>query len=446
MPFATRLRQALFKRFREFDEEAVFLDINSIEGGANFPECLRQAIDAAAVFLVVVHPNWVDARKDGLRRLDDPTDFVRREIQQALGRLHDAGRPLVVIPIFCDGGTLPHPDKAGDFPDSLRLLLDANGFNYSWEQLDKFEIDDLERTIRKRLELPDTFTRPHADADSLPYLCDRDNQHLEFCSVVDTHMKGPCRHRPLLCVIHGPADEAHWELVRRLSRLTLHECLPAEMTREMVDPRPLPWNVPLANAESFKQYFREALVQRLELARMNPVKDELIVEGLRRLRLKVVVVEQSLHAQDLRDATCSHMTRQLEYWSDFPPLPENTLLLSFACLKYSEEPPSLVERILPIFGRRRLRQWTKWIDEFENKAAELSGKVTCKVLTKLPRLCLSDLETWGKLPQVAEYGQQKKLRSLPLTQDKLRRIFGERDELPMDVVGTKLRDLLDGVN
>jgi hypothetical protein len=129
-----------------FGEDAVFRDASSIAPGAVFPERIRRALDVAQVALVVVGPGWLRATADpsdihSPRRLDDPADWVRIEIETLLGR----GDGVSVIPVLLGGATVPKPtdlpaalaalpSRTGvklppfpDFADSLRQLVEAVG-------------------------------------------------------------------------------------------------------------------------------------------------------------------------------------------------------------------------------------------------------------------------------------------------------------------------------
>lgn len=92
----------------------VFLDVDSIAGGELFPRRLEEALRASVVVLVVIGPRWLTAADDhGLRRLDNPADFVRREIELAL----DSG--ATVLPLLVHGAAQP---AAHDLPPSLQPL------------------------------------------------------------------------------------------------------------------------------------------------------------------------------------------------------------------------------------------------------------------------------------------------------------------------------------
>ena len=93
-----------------FGDERVFRD-HEIAAGENFVEAIRRSVESATVVLVVVGRHWLDARDAaGRRRLDDPGDFVRLEIELAL-----AAR-AAVVPVLVEGATMPSAD---DLPPSL---------------------------------------------------------------------------------------------------------------------------------------------------------------------------------------------------------------------------------------------------------------------------------------------------------------------------------------
>lgn len=72
---------------------------------------IAQAVEACDALLAIIGQGWLDAAdSDGNRRLDNPTDYVRVEIEAALNR----GIP--VVPVLVDDATTP---TEGDLPPSL---------------------------------------------------------------------------------------------------------------------------------------------------------------------------------------------------------------------------------------------------------------------------------------------------------------------------------------
>jgi hypothetical protein len=94
-----------------FGPDKVFFDVVSIPGGVNFVKKIHEEIGQCAVMLVVVGPRWVDIAHNGVRRLEDPDDYVRLEIKSAL----EAG--LRVIPVLVEEARMP---KAAQLPEALR--------------------------------------------------------------------------------------------------------------------------------------------------------------------------------------------------------------------------------------------------------------------------------------------------------------------------------------
>ena len=101
-----------------FGRDAVFMDIDSIPPGVDFHEWLNENVARAAVVLVLIGHGWIDARDErGHRRLENPNDFVRIEIEAALGR------KIPVVPLLIDGAPFPRVDE---LPASLQPLTRRN--------------------------------------------------------------------------------------------------------------------------------------------------------------------------------------------------------------------------------------------------------------------------------------------------------------------------------
>jgi tetratricopeptide (TPR) repeat protein len=109
---AGRLADHLLKRF---GADRLFLDIETIEPGSDFVQVLQRSLKETAAVLVVIGRRWVDIPDAaGRRRLDDPADFVRQEVEAALGR------DIPVVPVLVQGARLP---RAEDLPAPLVPLV-----------------------------------------------------------------------------------------------------------------------------------------------------------------------------------------------------------------------------------------------------------------------------------------------------------------------------------
>jgi formylglycine-generating enzyme required for sulfatase activity len=107
----------IYDRLRaHFGNDAIFMDIDSIPFGEDFREHIDTAVGQCDIVLAVIGPKWV-GEIGAQRRLDDPRDFVRIELESALNR------KLPLIPILIDHAAMP---AEIDLPASLAPLAYRN--------------------------------------------------------------------------------------------------------------------------------------------------------------------------------------------------------------------------------------------------------------------------------------------------------------------------------
>lgn len=125
----------LFNELAErFGADQIFKDVDSIKPGDDFVERINVAVASSAVLLAVIGDDWLTvADGQGRRRLDDPEDFVRLEIEAALER------QIRVIPVLVESAKMP---SAEQLPPSLAALarkqahsLSSNRFMTDSEEL-----------------------------------------------------------------------------------------------------------------------------------------------------------------------------------------------------------------------------------------------------------------------------------------------------------------------
>jgi WD40 repeat protein len=101
-----------------FGDDQVFMDVDAIALGVDFTQVIAQAVSNCTVLLAVIGPGWLTATdEDGQRRLEDPDDIVRLEIQTALER------DIRVIPILVEGAVMP---RRRQLPEELTGLARRN--------------------------------------------------------------------------------------------------------------------------------------------------------------------------------------------------------------------------------------------------------------------------------------------------------------------------------
>lgn len=92
----------------------MFKDVDSIEPGDDFVAEIAAAVGSCRVLLAVIGARWLGVTNmDGRRRLDDPEDFVRLEIEATLER------GIRVIPVLVDETRMP---QVTQLPASLASL------------------------------------------------------------------------------------------------------------------------------------------------------------------------------------------------------------------------------------------------------------------------------------------------------------------------------------
>jgi TIR domain len=108
--------------------QQVFKDVDSIPLGDDAAQVIAAAVASCDAFVVLVGRRWLTASgPDGTRRLADPNDFVRLEIESALAR------DVCVIPVLIDGARMPQP---GELPPSLAALAARPPLEFSQNRLE----------------------------------------------------------------------------------------------------------------------------------------------------------------------------------------------------------------------------------------------------------------------------------------------------------------------
>jgi uncharacterized protein YecT (DUF1311 family) len=134
----------------------VFFDVDSIAPGVDFVDTLSERVGRCDALIALIGRQWLTiADADKRRRLDDPGDFVRIEIEAALNR------GIRVIPVLVDGATLP---VSQDLPPSLEKLPRRQGIEISLARFDS----DVERLNQALAELEEELGRGRPEAATPP--------------------------------------------------------------------------------------------------------------------------------------------------------------------------------------------------------------------------------------------------------------------------------------
>ena len=127
----------------EFGRDHVFKDVDSIPFGVDFAEYLDQAVSRCQVVLVIIGQTWLMvAESDGTRRLDNPDDFMRIEVESALRR----GIP--VVPVLIQGAEMP---RRTQLPESLQPLARKNGTEVGYDPRFRADMNRLVNGLKGML-------------------------------------------------------------------------------------------------------------------------------------------------------------------------------------------------------------------------------------------------------------------------------------------------------
>ena len=105
----------LYEHLEEHYPGEIFLDRNKLEDGERWDLEISRQLEDCEALLVVIGPNWLKAQdpESGQRKLDNPNDWVRREVETGLKR------GVRVIPVLMGDAGMPKPEH---LPEAIREL------------------------------------------------------------------------------------------------------------------------------------------------------------------------------------------------------------------------------------------------------------------------------------------------------------------------------------
>jgi hypothetical protein len=107
------------EKLREhFGVESVYFDIDTIPLGVDFRKHISEAVGKCDVFIAIIGDAWTTTEEGkGQRRIDNPVDTVRLEIEAALAR------NIPVIPVLVGNAHMP---ATNDLPPAIQDLAFRN--------------------------------------------------------------------------------------------------------------------------------------------------------------------------------------------------------------------------------------------------------------------------------------------------------------------------------
>ena len=111
-----------------------FRDVSGIGVGVDFTKEIERAVSSSVALIAVIGPTWATESVDGKRRLDDPDDFVRLEVLNALKR------GIRIIPVLVGNASMPEEEQ---LPPELHPLRKWNAIRL----VEEYYEEGLERLI-----------------------------------------------------------------------------------------------------------------------------------------------------------------------------------------------------------------------------------------------------------------------------------------------------------
>jgi pterin-4a-carbinolamine dehydratase len=142
----------------------LFLDTRSIQGGDIWPEQIQDALKATKAVIAIIGKDWAGSA-DGARRIDDPADWVYRELSFTLTQ-----KKAALIPVLVDGATFPAslpapldqlatiqamPLQVANWDASVGALVDILKEKFAFEEKQsrfKFPIPNI--TVQRTIPYP----------------------------------------------------------------------------------------------------------------------------------------------------------------------------------------------------------------------------------------------------------------------------------------------------
>lgn len=127
---------------RRFGSDEIFRASKSIKPGDDFARAILRAVRRADALLAVIGPRWLEARdRRGQRRIDDRSDWTRREITEAFTN------GVLVIPVLVNDAPRL---SAAVLPRALRQLVNCQYRRLSHRNADA-DLDQLAHAVSEAI-------------------------------------------------------------------------------------------------------------------------------------------------------------------------------------------------------------------------------------------------------------------------------------------------------
>ena len=139
----------------------IFVDTHTIQSGDAWPHQIDDALRLAKVVIPVIGKAWAGGDETGKRRIDDPKDWVHKELAIALAQKRNA-----VMPVLVDGARRL---RQAELPEPLRELADIQPLKIDLDQWDH-DLNSLFQLLKERFGFePKTQNVKYPEPDPLKW-------------------------------------------------------------------------------------------------------------------------------------------------------------------------------------------------------------------------------------------------------------------------------------
>jgi hypothetical protein len=193
-----------------FGQDELFKDVDSMPIGRDFRQVLLEKVARCDVLLALIGDNWLSATEaTGKRRIDNPLDFVRIEIESALRR------DIPVVPVLVGQAPLP---KAEELPQGLSELAFRHLVHIRPDPDFRHDVEQLIRGINKVLGAATPVASPPTEKASRGAQVIALGEHSRRY-ILDKVLKKPGSSINVLAAPPGPAAAAPPESTVRVGIL-----------------------------------------------------------------------------------------------------------------------------------------------------------------------------------------------------------------------------------
>jgi hypothetical protein len=337
-----------------------------------------------------------------------------------------AGRKGIGRFIFLLREDVPWPadriDRDRSTIDALRQRLrDAHTVKYfgTTAELSGYVRDVIDYEIGYGQEVPDI----------LPYLCNRSPQEDEL---VDAVLASRGKPRPMVFVVHGDDRQAHDKFRERLSSIVLPRLLAAGESTVPITPYHLTWPVGASESKQTRRMLRRNLSERV-LGR--PDAEEADIQRHLARHPAPVMLYTYYRADDWNQSGRQSVACFLDLWKQWPELAHGQRLVVFLFVKYPSGKRGLLDRL-------RLRDPNIHVQRALEEYAGNGDGTPCSVLRPLHNITRQEAEDWARRDDVGEYRRTHELIG------EIGELYAgwrnqyRADDIPMDDLAARLRDLL----